>query len=56
MLDAIDKNKRYYDKHGAAVIVGFVKGYVVWRRPRCAVHVCTLNEFATRFSETPPNT
>lgn len=55
MLEAIDCNKTYYDEYGAAVIVGVVKSYVVWRRPRAAVQVCTLNDFARRFSEKPHN-
>lgn len=49
MLDAIDVNGKYEYDHGLAVIIGFVKQYVVWRRPGCAANVCTLNDFAKRF-------
>lgn len=55
MLTVIDRKNTYYDEHGPAVIVGVVKSYVVWRRPRAAVQVCTLNDFARRFSEQPHN-
>lgn len=52
MLETIDAKKPYYDSHGKVVIVGFVKKYVVFRRPGAAVQVTTLNDFSTKFSET----
>ena len=52
MLETIDAKKPYYDNHGKVVIVGFVKKYVVFRRPGAAVQVTTLNDFSTKFSET----
>ena len=55
MLETIDAKKPYYDSHGKVVIVGFVKTYVVFRRPGAAVQVATRNDFATRFSETQQN-
>lgn len=54
MLDVIDVNGRYEDEHGIVVIVGFVKHYVVWRRPGCAVNVCTISDFAKHFRKAVP--
>lgn len=56
MLETIDAKKPYYDSYGKVVVVGFVKTYVVFRRPRAAVQVTTLNYFASRFSEVQQNT
>lgn len=50
-MDEISIKRKYKDDHGQVIVVGFVKHYVVWRRPGAAANVSTLNEFSKRFRE-----
>lgn len=43
------KGDKYKDKHGIVVIMAYVDGYVLSRRPRCTPFVKSRKEFLSKF-------
>lgn len=52
-MKEIVRGDKYLDKHGIVVVMAYVDGYVVAKRPRCHPFVKTRKLFLSEFKKQP---
>ena len=49
-MSEITKGDKYKDKHGNVIVMAYVDGYVMAKRPKCMPFVKSRKEFLKSFS------